>query len=491
MAKFNPIRDLMPADPFNVPAGQSSKEVESLRVKLTETKNTTANLVNVIKSKNILLSKDLTKIEVLNNRLRRTIPRIPSMPGTAGVLFGEAAEYKRKTGRKRPRLPLFLPSGGGVKTKVKRPRLQKAATQARNLAILGSQFKIGRNVVKQFGKSSVATTGATTTKVPPLQRMFDIIFGGKGVKNPIKKKFPPKVIEKKIVPITQSNQNLVIPSNKVTTGNTIPYKIFPEVSRSGNIRRKGNQLLNKIQKENRLEKKADKIIADLRKTDLDAESLAFKASTDKNVAKTVGQEALIDNILGKSYMKQKTLFPTVPSVKSTVSPLIKQLRSGNVSKSKLYRTLGLDDKFTRNNFANYLEPANPQFQAKILRELGLVRGTSMKAPVSKDTFRFIMNAFKPSDFMLQQIKSGKMPTGIDPRIKIFNQLKDAGYKIKLKDIVPKKDYNLLEKGLRLEDMPFQKLDKQLQLNVPQDLSSLNIDTGVTNTVIILTDPPVA
>ena len=102
-----------------------------------------------------------------------------------------------------------------------------------------------------------------------------------------------------------------------------------------------------------------------------------------------------------------------------------------------------------------------------------------------------MNAFKPSDFMLQQIKSGKLSTGIDPRIKIFNKLKDAGYKIKLKDIVPKKDFNLLEKGLRLENMPFQKGDKQLQLNVPQDLSSLNIDTGITNTVIILTDPPVA
>ena len=43
----------------------------------------------------------------------------------------------------------------------------------------------------------------------------------------------------------------------------------------------------------------------------------------------------------------------------------------------------------------------------------------------------------------------------------------------------------------MEDMPFQKLDKQLQLNVPQDLSSLNIDTGITNTVIILTDPPIA
>ena len=155
----------------------------------------------------------------------------------------------------------------------------------------------------------------------------------------------------------------------------------------------------------------------------------------------MGEEALIDEIMKTGY--QDTLFPTISKIKT--SPLIKQLRSGNVANSKLYRTLGLDDKFTRNNFANYLEPANPQFQAKILRELGLIRGTSMKAPISKDTFRFIMNAFKPSDFMLQQIKSGKMPTGIDPRIKIFNQLKDAGYKIKLKDIVPKKDYNLLEK----------------------------------------------
>ena len=149
----------------------------------------------------------------------------------------------------------------------------------------------------------------------------------------------------------------------------------------------------------------------------------------------------------------------------------------------------MDDKFTRNNFANYLEPANPAFQAKILRELGLVRGTSMKAPVSKDTFSFIMNAFKPSDSMLKLIKSGKMPAGIDPRINIFNKLKDAGYKIKLKDIVPKKDYPLLEKGMG--DGVVEKLNKQLQLNVPQDISSLNIDTGITNTVIILTDPPIA
>ena len=104
-----------------------------------------------------------------------------------------------------------------------------------------------------------------------------------------------------------------------------------------------------------------------------------------------------------------------------------------------------------------------------------------------------MNAFKPSDFMLQQIKSGKLSTGIDPRIKIFNQLKDAGYKIKLQDIVPKRDYNLLERGLNFEKLPLktgEKLD-QLNIKIPQDISSLNIDTGITNTVIILTDPPIA
>jgi len=476
MAKFNPMRDLMPADPFNVPAGQSSNEVESLRVKLAETKDKTASIVEVIKNKNSLLGKDLDKIQNLNRRLRRTIPRIPSMPGSAGVQFGEVTEERRRTGRKRPRLPLFLPSGGGVKTKVKRPKLQKFATQARNAAFLGSQFKIGRNITKQFitpkalsTVNTTTTTAAATTKSPTLK---SIILGSGGAKNPITKKIVPKPINKKIVPITRSNENLIIPSNKVTTGNTIPYKIFPEVSRSGRIRRKGNEVLGQIRAENLID-------------EVQSSGKVIQPRRIRGRKRFVKEPVL-------NFEKQRTLFPTVPEANLVGgNTLIKQLRSGNLAKSKLYKTLGLDDKFTRNNFANYLEPANPKFQAKILKELGLLRGTSMKTPVSKDTFRFIMNAFKPSDFMLNQIKSGKMPTAIDPRINIFNKLKDSGYNIRLQDIVPKKDFPLLKKGLKLEDMPFKKDDLQLQLNVPRDLSSLNIDTGITNTVIILTDPPVA
>ena len=451
MAKFNPITDLMPPDSPMESNNQSAEQIEVIRTQLTETRNGVSNVLNVIKAKNTLLDRDLKRIKSLNRRLQTTIPRIPILPGVAGAEFGELAKQRRRRGGgfSLPRLPFFLPSLSKSKPKVKykNEKLNKNLKKLSNIkdkVLLGSIFLDPKRVIKKkYGP------GGGKVRFPSLKKIFETIFG----------------------------------KNKT--------KVIPEVSKSGIIKRKGNQLLNKIQKENKLEKKADKIIADLRKTDLDAESLAFKASTDKTVAKKVGEEALLDKILGKTYMKQKTLFPSVPSIKNAVNPLIKQLRSGNVAKSKLYRTLGLDDKFTRNNFANYLEPANPNFQAKILKELGLIRGTSMKAPVSKDTFRFIMNAFKPSDFMLQQIKSGKLSTGIDPRIKIFNKLKDAGYKIKLKDIVPKKDFNLLEKGLRLENMPFQKGDKQLQLNVPQDLSSLNIDTGITNTVIILTDPPVA
>ena len=489
MERFNPITDLQPIDPFNSPNTGISDEVESLRLRLEVTKKETKNIIRIIKDKNDLLNSDLKKLKNLNRRLNITIPRIPAMPGEAGGRFGEEVEQERRRKRLRlPRLPLMLPSPIGVKSKVKtkfkRPRLQKVASKVK------SSLDVASLAVIPFSAANTITSFSRGKSLVPALKGISKGKGGGAVTgggnilkniNKIEKQFAKTRVGKFLKELSDYKK---------------PINFRPE-SKSTIIKRRGRKLLNKIQKENRLEKKADKIIANIRgknkkiKTDLDADSLAFKASTDKTVAKKVGEEALIDKILGKTYMKQKTLFETVPSIKNAVNPLIKQLRSGNVAKSKLYKTLGLDDKFTRNNFANYLEPANPAFQAKILRELGLVRGTSMKTPVSKDTFRFIMNAFKPSDFMLQQIRSGKMPTGIDPRIKIFNQLKDAGYKIKLKDIVPKKDYNLLEKGLKMEDMPFQKLDKQLQLNVPKDLSSLNIDTGITNTVIILTDPPIA
>ena len=433
MAKFNPITDLMPLDSSMESTDQSAEQIEVIRTQLIETRNGVSNVLNVIKAKNTLLDRDLKKIKSLNQRLKTTIPRIPILPGIAGVEFGEIAKARRKRGGgfSLPRLPFLLPSISKTKTKTKYKNQKlnqnlKKLSNIKDKVLLGSILLDPKRVIKKkYGPGS-----SGKFKFPSLQKIFERVFGKK---------------------------------NKT--------KVFPEVSRVGKIKRKGSEVLSQIRAENLID---------------DVQSSGKVILPRKVIKKKLVKEPVIN------FEKQRTLFPTVPEGNlAGGNALINQLRSGNLAKSKLYKTLGLDDKFTRNNFANYLEPANPKFQAKILKELGLLRGTSMKTPVSNDTFRFIMNAFKPSDFMLNQIKSGKMPTAIDPRINIFNKLKDSGYNIRLQDIVPKKDFPLLKKGLKLEDMPFKKDVEQLQLNVPRDLSSLNIDTGITNTVIILTDPPVA
>lgn len=100
MAEFNPIRDLMPMDSSRESVDRSSEQIKVIETKLIETKNGVSNLLNIIKTKNSLLDKDLGKIKLLNLRLKRTIPRIPILPGTAGTQFGELAEVQRKSGQR-------------------------------------------------------------------------------------------------------------------------------------------------------------------------------------------------------------------------------------------------------------------------------------------------------------------------------------------------------------------------------------------------------
>ena len=136
MERFNPITDLQPIDPFNSPNTGISDEVESLRLRLEVTKKETKNIIRIIKDKNDLLNSDLKKLKNLNRRLNITIPRIPAMPGEAGVRFGEEVEQEKRRKRLRlPRLPLILPSPIGVKKPTfKRPRLQKMSSSGSNIS---------------------------------------------------------------------------------------------------------------------------------------------------------------------------------------------------------------------------------------------------------------------------------------------------------------------------------------------------------------------
>lgn len=85
MENFNPIKELKPEDPFNAPEGESSDEIESIRLTLISTRKKTRELVNVIKKKNLDFVKDTTTIKDLDRRLRITIARIPIMRGDAST----------------------------------------------------------------------------------------------------------------------------------------------------------------------------------------------------------------------------------------------------------------------------------------------------------------------------------------------------------------------------------------------------------------------
>ena len=100
MADFNPIRDLRSpeADPFNVPAGQSTEEIEDIRLRLVLTRNKTENIVKIIKNKGLVFKKDIETIQELQRRLRKTIPRIPILRGDASTEVGSQAGVQKRGG---------------------------------------------------------------------------------------------------------------------------------------------------------------------------------------------------------------------------------------------------------------------------------------------------------------------------------------------------------------------------------------------------------
>ena len=100
MVDFNPIRDLRSpeADPFNVPAGQSTQEVEDIRLRLVLTREKTENVVKIIKNKGLTFKKDIEKIQELQRRLRTTIPRIPILRGDASTQIGSQVGVQKRRG---------------------------------------------------------------------------------------------------------------------------------------------------------------------------------------------------------------------------------------------------------------------------------------------------------------------------------------------------------------------------------------------------------
>ena len=431
MERFNPITDLQPTDPVSVPTADISDEIESLRLRLIQTKKETNNVVNIIKDKNNSLNSDLKKIKNLNRRLNITIPRIPSMPGEAGVQFGEEVEQEKR--RKRlgirlpPRLPLIrFPSK--VPSRVpqfKRAKLQKVvstikkpldiygfARGAKTGINLAKSKTLRKQVAKVYKKSQPLELPAK-----PIRPLKKTVSKGKGAStggnvftktvNRVKKFLSPKKNE---VPLNTAERMRIA---------DLARKNFPTTSQSGILRSRRNvslkrDLLN-------LEKKIPEfeIFQFMKRAKLKSPTL-LKSNLNKTYTKEYNQ-------IMKAYKQNKI----------GVSDMLEQ--TDNLRKAYQPNVLRID---------RYGEEIMAVFEKFKMRGVGINKTKSQ---------------FKMDDVLegITKIKK-EVPKSLDGK-----KLKSGTFR-----------YNKNKSRVNAKSMT-------------NDIVMLNTDTSVTNTVIILTDPPIA
>ena len=420
MERFNPITDLQPIDSVSVPTADISDEIEMLRLTLIQTKKETDNVINVIKDKNSSLNSDLKKIKNLNRRLNITIPRIPSMPGKAGVEFGEEVEQERR--RKRsglglPRLPL-IPFPSKVPT-FKRPRLRKFALNTKKALDVYGAFQIGKagiNIAKDpKALNKIVKIGGELTKTPKIPALNKTISKGKaattgnffqGAINRVKKIFTPKTKE---VPLSERMSTAFNKNRSIINKNkTEPFKKFEKL----------------------IGKNPEAQFQDyLRKSKLSSPS---KLKIDLN----------------KAYQNERT----------------------NLLKS--YKSKKIDEKtFTIKS---------QKIQKEYLENVERINRYDLEV---RQQFEKIRNFLKPKP---RGRKSRRKPTLIDDFTKKQKQIKKEFPEFK--GFQEKIDPSFRGDVKMNKDGTFKYIETPIK---NPNLSSLNIDTGVTNTVIILTDPPIA
>ena len=417
MERFNPIIDLQPIDPIDVPNTQVSDELESLRLRLKVTQEETSNIIQIIKEKNDSLNSDLKKLKNFNRRLNITIPRIPEMPGEAGVEFGEEAERerKRKAGfRLPPRFPLIRKPVNVPQ--FKRPKLRKTLLGVKKGAdIIG--YTRGGGLVFKTLRNPKAAKDAVQAFTKGTDLVDDVAALGKSTRVITKKfqnisKSAPEILGVKRKPPKVNFSDLPLKERMRIA--SINKKNFPKVSREGILTRRNASIKRDILN---LEKKIPEfeIFQFMRKANLKSPTL-LKCNLNKTYTKEYQK-------IMKAYKQEKM----------SVLDMLEQTDDLR----KAYRTKALKiDRYGEEVMAIF--------------ERFKMRGLDVKNVIMKD--------------VLEGIR-------------------------KIKKQIPKP----LE-GKKIESGTFRYNKNKSRVNAKQmsnDIAMLNKDTGVTNTVIIITDPPTA
>ena len=417
MERFNPIIDLQPIDPIDVPNTQVSDELESLRLRLKVTQEETSNIIQIIKEKNDSLNSDLKKLKNFNRRLNITIPRIPEMPGEAGVEFGEEAEIerKRKAGfRLPPRFPLIRKPVNVPQ--FKRPKLRKTLLGVKKGAdIIG--YTRGGGLVFKTLRNPKAAKDAVQAFTKGTDLVDDVAALGKSTRVITKKfqnisKSAPEILGVKRKPPKVNFSDLPLKERMRIA--SINKKNFPKVSREGILTRRNARIKRDLLN---LEKKIPEfeIFQFMKKANL-------KSPT------------LLKSNLNKTYTKEyQKIMKAYKQEKMSVLDMLEQTDDLR----KAYRTKALKiDRYGEEVMAIF--------------ERFKMRGLDVKNVIMKD--------------VLEGIR-------------------------KIKKQIPKP----LE-GKKIESGTFRYNKNKSRVNAKQmsnDIAMLNKDTGVTNTVIIITDPPTA
>ena len=432
MAQFNPITDLMPMDSSEESVDKSSEQIESIRIQLTQTRDSLSNVVNIIKVKNSLLERDLDKIENLNERLKRTIPRIPIMRGMAGVQFSDLTEEKKKRGGLN--IPMLPPPPPKTKeVTYKRPGLKAAADAIGNfvnaalvLSYVGSLKNIFRPKVQApvpANKIVPVTPGVLTPKKEKLiERVLSFLKTKKLARTSKKSgyaafsrdasKIKPETLVERITKAYEKN---------------FGKEFNPVLSRRGNLVRQGNKLLEQEQKSNRLAK-----IFKFIKT---------KPQTRGRVNKRITRKLLNQNKLEKILRDADSkLFKSGQEADSIAAVVRKVLKEGDVGSANLTKS----EKSTFQAFKKYLDDAIEEgiFTQK---DVGELRKFLRQSDVGGENINFE---------------------------KVLEQLR--------KNVFGGSFFETSKPGAFLNTK-----------SMNDDIAMLNTDTGVTNTVIFITNPPTA
>ena len=421
MERFNPITDLQPIDPIDVPNTQVSDELESLRLRLKVTQEETSNIIQIIKEKNDSLNSDLKKLKNFNRRLNITIPRIPEMPGEAGVEFGEEAERerKRKAGfRLPPRFPLIRRPVSVPQ--FKRPKLRKTLLGVKKGADIIGYTRGGGLVLKTL-RNPKAAKDAVQAFTKGTDLVDDVAALGKSTRVITKKfqnisKSAPEILGVKRKPPKINFSDLPLKERMRIA--SINKKNFPKVSREGILTRRNARI----------------------KRDL------------LNLEKKI-PEFEIFQFMKKANLKSPTL------LKSNL----------NKAYTKEYQKILKNYKQNKIGVQDMLEQTDDLRKAYRTKALKIDRyGEEIKA---------IFERFKMRGLDVNKVK---------PNV-IMKDVLEGIRKIKKK--IPKP----LE-GKKIESGTFRYNKNKSRVNAKQmsnDIAMLNKDTGVTNTVIIITDPPTA